>query len=86
MQQAHHSTFDFDRWSELASRDPEGFEARRTQAIEAAIRQPWDRMLGEKDAFVGMDDFGASAPAGNLFPHFGITADAVVTAAKKRVA
>lgn len=39
MQQAHHSTFDFDRWSELASRDPEGFEARRTQAIEAAIRQ-----------------------------------------------
>ena len=55
-------------------------------AIEAAIRQPWDRILGENDAFVGMDDFGASAPAGNLFPHFGITADAVVAAAKTRVA
>ena len=54
-------------------------------AIEAAIRQPWDRILGEKDAFVGMDDFGASAPAGDLFPHFGITADAVVSAAKARV-
>ena len=55
-------------------------------AIEAAIRQPWDRVLGENDAFVGMDDFGASAPAGDLFPHFGITADAVVAAAKTRVA
>ena len=55
-------------------------------AIEAAIRQPWDRILGENDAFVGMDDFGASAPAGDLFPHFGITADAVVAAAKTRVA
>ena len=55
-------------------------------AIEAAIRQPWDRILGENDAFVGMNDFGASAPAGNLFPHFGITADAVVAAAKIRVA
>ena len=55
-------------------------------AIEAAIRQPWDWILGENDAFVGMDDFGASAPAGDLFPHFGITADAVVAAAKTRVA
>ena len=55
-------------------------------AIEAAIRQPWDRVLGENDAFVGMDDFGASAPAGDLFPHFGITADAVAAAAKARVA
>ena len=55
-------------------------------AIEAAIRQPWDRILGENDAFVGMDDFGASAPAADLFPHFRITADAVVAAAKTRVA
>lgn len=39
MQQAHHSSFDFDHWSELASRDPEGFEARRREAIEAAILQ-----------------------------------------------
>ena len=50
------------------------------------MRQPCDRVLGENDAFVGMDDFGASAPAGDLFPHFGITADAVVAAAKARVA
>ena len=54
-------------------------------AIEAAIRQPWDRLLGDNDAFVGMDDFGASAPAGDLYPHFGITAEAVVDAAKARL-
>ena len=39
MHQARHSTFDFDHWSELAQRDPEGFEARRRQVLEAAIRQ-----------------------------------------------
>ena len=54
-------------------------------AIEAAIRQPWDRLLGDGDGFIGMDDFGASAPAGDLFPHFGITAEAVVDAAKTRI-
>ena len=54
-------------------------------AVEAAIRQPWDRLLGDKDGFVGMDDFGASAPAGDLYPHFGITAEAVVEAAKARI-
>ena len=51
-------------------------------AIEAAIRQPWDRLLGDGDGFIGMDDFGASAPAGDLFPHFGITAQAIIDAAK----
>ena len=54
-------------------------------AVEAAIRQPWDRILGENDGFVGMDDFGASAPAGDLFLHFGITAEAVAAAARKRL-
>jgi transketolase len=57
-------------------------------AIEAGVRQSWDRwLLGErgKDAkagFVGMDSFGASAPAEELFEHFGITSDAAVAAAK----
>lgn len=57
-------------------------------AIEAGIRQPWDRWLtGErgrdtKADFVGMDSFGASAPAGTLFEKFGITAEA--TAQKVR--
>ena len=52
--------------------------------IEAGVRQGWDRwLLGErgreaKAGFVGMDSFGASAPAGELFKQFGITSDAVV--------
>jgi transketolase len=55
-------------------------------AIEAAVRQGWDRwLLGErgreaKAGFVGMEGFGASAPAERLYKEFGITAEA--TAAK----
>ncbi len=52
-------------------------------AIEAAIRQGWDRFIGNDGTFVGMNGFGASAPAGDLYNHFGITADALVQAAKK---
>ncbi|MBB93898.1 MAG: transketolase [Rhodobacteraceae bacterium] len=56
--------------------------------IEAAVRQGWDRwLLGErgreaKSGFVGMDSFGASAPAEVLYEHFGITSAAVVEKAK----
>ncbi|MGB0750246.1 MAG: transketolase, partial [Magnetospiraceae bacterium] len=49
-------------------------------AVEAAVRQGWDRYLGETGAFVGMAGFGASAPAGDLYKHFGITAEAVSAA------
>ena len=57
-------------------------------AIEAGVRQGWDQwLLGErgkeqKAAFVGMDSFGASAPAGTLFEKFGITAKDTAAAAK----
>ncbi len=56
--------------------------------VEAGVRQGWDQwLLGErgkygKAAFVGMESFGASAPAGELFEHFGITAEKVVEAAR----
>jgi len=52
-------------------------------AVEAGVRQGWDQwLLGErgreqKAGFVGMDSFGASAPAETLFEEFGITAEAV---------
>ncbi len=52
-------------------------------AVEAGVRQPWDRwLLGErgregKAGFVGMTGFGASAPAERLYKEFGITAEAV---------
>lgn len=51
-------------------------------AIEAAVRQGWDRYLGENGAFIGMTGFGASAPAPELYKHFGITADAAAATAK----
>jgi transketolase len=55
-------------------------------AAEAAIRQGWDRFIGSDGAFVGMHSFGASGPAKDLFKHFGITSDAIVAAAEKKLA
>ena len=49
--------------------------------VEAAVRQGWDRWLGERSAFIGMNGFGASGPAPELYKHFGITPEAVAAAA-----
>jgi transketolase len=54
-------------------------------AVEAALRFGWDAYLGEHGAFVGMRGFGASGPADVLYRHFGITADAIVAAAKEEL-
>jgi transketolase len=52
-------------------------------AIEAAVRFGWDAVIGPDGIFIGMHGFGASAPAKDLYKHFGITAEAVVAAASK---
>ncbi|HWL18698.1 MAG TPA: transketolase family protein, partial [Bradyrhizobium sp.] len=49
--------------------------------VEAAIEGDWARWLGDSGEFVGMTGFGASAPAEVLYREFGITAEAVATAA-----
>jgi transketolase len=54
-------------------------------AVEAGIRDGWDRWIGPDGGFVGMTGFGASAPYKALYKHFGITAEAVVAAAKERL-
>ncbi|MGN6772596.1 MAG: transketolase [Rhizobiaceae bacterium] len=54
-------------------------------AIEAAARLGWDRWTGENGAFVGMTGFGASAPAPDLYRHFGITPGAVAAEALKLI-
>jgi len=54
-------------------------------AIEAAVRWGWDAVIGQDGIFIGMHGFGASAPGKDLFKHFGITAEAVVNAAVKRL-
>ena len=51
-------------------------------AVEAGVRSGWDGLIGARGDFVGMQGFGASAPGGQLFDHFGITAAAVAGAAR----
>ncbi|MHA1549348.1 MAG: transketolase [Alphaproteobacteria bacterium] len=54
-------------------------------AVEAAIRMGWDQFIGDEGVFVGMQGFGASAPYGELYEKFGITAEAVAQAALQRL-
>lgn len=75
---------------ELFRAQPESYRAavlgdKPRVAVEAGVAQCWYEWLGGNGRFVGMSDFGASAPAGKLYPHFGITADAVAEAARSLV-
>ncbi len=54
-------------------------------AIEAAVRWGWDAVIGHDGGFIGMHGFGESGPAKDLYKHFGITAEATVNAALKRL-
>jgi transketolase len=54
-------------------------------AVEAGIRQGWERFIGEDGGFIGMTGFGASAPYERLYREFGITAEAVAAEAKARL-
>jgi transketolase len=79
---------------ELFAAQPEAYRKRVLPSgpvrvgIEAAIGFGWDRWLtGErgkaaKAGFVGMEGFGASAPAGDLYKHFGVTAEATAEKVK----
>ena len=55
---------------------------RKRVAIEAGVTGFWRQYVGLDGAVVGIDSFGASAPADRLFPHFGFTVDKVVEAAR----
>ena len=57
-----------------------------TAALVVYLRDGWDRFIGEDGIFVGMTGFGASAPVEQLYPHFGITPEAIFEAAKKALA
>ena len=79
---------------EVFAEQPESYRKRVLPAgpvrvgVEAAVRHGWDQwLMGERGSwkkadFVGMDSFGASAPAGVLFDHFGITPEAVASKVK----
>ncbi|MGA7545524.1 MAG: transketolase [Methyloceanibacter sp.] len=51
-------------------------------AVEAAVPFGWSKWLGDGGIFIGMHGFGASAPAPELYKHFGITGEAVAAAAR----
>ena len=51
-------------------------------AVEAGIKLGWERYVGLEGRVVGMDTFGASAPAEVLYEKFGITSEEVVTQAR----
>lgn len=74
---------------ELFDQQPEAYRQRVLPdsvkariVIEAGIKRGWEGYMGDSGQFVGMDGFGASAPAKQLFDLFGITLDAVLEAAR----
>jgi transketolase len=54
-------------------------------AVEAGIRQGWDAIIGSAGSFVGMSNFGASAPHKDLYQHFGLTVEKVAEAALNKL-
>jgi transketolase len=75
---------------ELFSAQPEGYRKQVLGtaprfACEAASGFGWERWIGESSHFVGMQSFGESAPAGELFEHFGITAQALADRVRKSI-
>jgi transketolase len=54
-------------------------------AVEAAVRQGWERYIGEDGGFVGMSDFGASGSVPDLYARFGITPERVAAEVRERL-
>ncbi|MBH0236767.1 transketolase-like TK C-terminal-containing protein [Methylobrevis albus] len=55
-------------------------------AIEAGVRDPWNALLGERDVFLGLDEFGVSGSPADVYDCFGLTPEAVAAAARRVVA
>ena len=75
------STDVFDRQPESYRESVLPSNVTRRVAVEALAKDSWYKYVGLNGAVVGMDTFGESGPAGELFEHFNITTDAVVAAA-----
>jgi transketolase len=74
-------SFELFRSQPAAYRDQVLGQAPRV-AIEAAVQQSWNEWLRPSDRFVGLSDFGASAPGGKVFEHFGLTPEKIAGAAR----
>ena len=60
-------------------------DVRRRVTIEAGASLGWERYAGDEGAIIGIDHFGASAPAGTIFEKLGFTADRVADVARRVV-
>lgn len=60
-------------------------DAKVYASIEAAATYGWDKYVGRDGVKIGIDTFGASAPAKDLYKHFGITKDNLVASIKKKL-
>ena len=60
-------------------------DVRKRVSIEVGVSLGWERWVGDEGAIIGLDHFGASAPAGTIFEHFGFTADRVVDVGRRVV-
>src|SRR6476469_2140312 len=74
---------------ELVERQPAAYrdsvlprDVRARVSVEAGVSLGWDRWVGDEGAIVGLDHFGASAPAGTIFEKFGFTVDRVTAVAR----
>ncbi|MBC9932206.1 transketolase [Chitinophaga qingshengii] len=52
-------------------------------AIEAASPEGWEKWIGEKGVMIGLSHFGASAPAKELFKHYGFTVENILERSRK---
>jgi transketolase len=58
---------------------------RKRVSVEVGVSLGWERWVGDEGAIVGLDHFGASAPAGTIFEHFGFTVERVADVARRVV-
>ncbi len=58
---------------------------RKRVSVEVGVSLGWERWVGDEGAIIGLDHYGASAPAGTIFEKFGFTADRVAEVARKVV-
>ncbi|HEV8698766.1 MAG TPA: transketolase [Candidatus Limnocylindrales bacterium] len=58
---------------------------RKRVSVEVGIPMGWERWVGDEGAIIGLDHFGASAPAGTIFEHFGFTAARVADIGRRVV-
>jgi transketolase len=58
---------------------------RKRVSVEAGVSLGWERWVGDEGAIIGIDHFGASAPAGTIFKEFGFTTDRVADVGRRVV-